>query len=214
MIDLEKNLADNHYRVCNRNAEGLDRLKYVFPPEPRETPITFPGLKQTFAVYFNYPKHHFTSKSIVLLTRIGAMVSLESFYDMGRIPLTIGWGNGRVSWVGQKGSKWLTFHTWQGFRERVWQRDKGQCVKCHKEVKHTSQYVCDHILPLYKDGKDWHEDPEMTNFQTLCLTCNKQKTRIDMRRLWKRENINPFNVSLDVPFLAKTSYGHLDRFLT
>jgi 5-methylcytosine-specific restriction endonuclease McrA len=49
-------------------------------------------------------------------------------------------------------------------------------------------FVCDHIIALCLDGKDWWEDPEMTNFQTLCENCNKVKTRRDMRQLSKVRN--------------------------
>lgn len=122
---------------------------------------------------------------------ISPEVSLKSFYDMGRIPITIGWGNGRVSWTGQKGSKWFNFHTWGEFRLKVLIRDNGICQKCGKVVAskdesgrwpYQPKFVCDHILPLFKGGKDWHEDPEMTNFQTLCVDCNKIKTRHDVAK--------------------------------
>lgn len=122
---------------------------------------------------------------------ISPEVSLKSFYDMGRIPITIGWGNGRVSWTGQKGSKWFNFHTWGEFRLKVLIRDNGICQKCGKVVAskdesgrwpYQPEFVCDHILPLFKGGKDWHEDPEMTNFQTLCVDCNKIKTRHDVAK--------------------------------
>jgi hypothetical protein len=124
-------------------------------------------------------------------TLVDSLVSLSSFYDLGRIPITIGWGNGRVAWIGQKGSKWLNFHTWGGFRCKVFDRDNGVCQKCGKVIAKLTkqgywdcspQFVCDHIVPLFKGGKDWHEDPEMANFQTLCIECNKIKTRSDVAK--------------------------------
>jgi hypothetical protein len=35
---------------------------------------------------------------------------------------------------------------------------------------------------LFKGGVDWHEDPKMLNFQTLCVNCNKIKTRKDVSK--------------------------------
>lgn len=132
-------------------------------------------------------------------TLVNSIVSLSSFYDIGRIPITIGWGNGRVSWVGQKGSKWINFHTWSGFRCKVFDRDNGICQKCGKVLAILTEkgywdcspeFVCDHIVPLFKGGVDWHEDPEMKNFQTLCIDCNKLKTKNDVSRKSRRELAN------------------------
>jgi hypothetical protein len=124
-------------------------------------------------------------------THVNNLPSLALFYDIGRIPLTIGWGNGRVSWIGQKGSKWINFHTWGGFRLKVFERDNGICKKCGKVIAKLTDkgywdcnpdFICDHIVPLFKGGKDWHEDSEMLNFQTLCVQCNKVKTRSDVAK--------------------------------
>ena len=132
-------------------------------------------------------------------TLVNSLPSLELFYDLGRIPLTIGWGNGRVSWVGQKGSKWLNFHTWGGFRCKVFDRDNGICQKCGKVLAKLTEkgywdcspeFICDHIVPLFKGGVDWHEDPGMLNFQTLCVDCNKVKTKNDVSKKSRRELTN------------------------
>lgn len=149
----------------------------VGPPKPVELPCCYEGIKQTF---FIYVKQYITSygRPMIRLTRIGSMVSLDSLYNFGRIPLTMG-GNQRITWVGTKGSKWLDFHTWQYFREQVYNRDKGICQICHKP---TRSYVCDHIIPLFKGGRDWWEDPTMSNFQTLCEACNKVKTKRDVSK--------------------------------
>ncbi len=172
------------------------------------------GVKQTFTIYIKpYARTGYFRGKTVQLTRVGTLVSLDSFYDMGRIPWTLGWGNGRVSWIGQKGSKWLRFLTWDSFRWRVLDRDGGKCRMCGRSVaekvtegqyaglwKNDAVFVCDHIIPLCKDGKDWHEDPEMLNFQTLCVDCNKIKTKNDMdtyrvdRRLEKQVGKNGFTL--------------------
>lgn len=68
---------------------------------------------------------------------------------------------------------------WTRFRERVYKRDNEHCTMCGN---YTSDYVCDHIVPLFKGGIDWWQDPDMTNFQTLCEDCNKIKTRHDVAK--------------------------------
>jgi hypothetical protein len=123
-------------------------------------------------------------------THVESLVSLKSFYDMGRLPLHLGGGYGRVMWTALAGSKWINFKIWSDYRWEVLNRDNGVCQMCKKQIttKDSSgrwqfvTFVCDHIVPLFKDGKDWWEDPEMINFQTLCEDCNKIKTKRDMSK--------------------------------
>jgi len=76
--------------------------------------------------------------------------------------------------------QFIQHSSWSGFREKVYERDKGKCVKCSKEIgDFWDPWVCDHIVPLCKGGVDWLDDPEMTNFQTLCPECNRVKTALD-----------------------------------
>jgi hypothetical protein len=70
--------------------------------------------------------------------------------------------------------------SWIDFRVRVRKRDRNQCVKCGKEVLDSSRYACDHIIPLFKGGRDWWEDFSMSNFQTLCNDCHAKKTAMDL----------------------------------
>jgi 5-methylcytosine-specific restriction enzyme A len=61
-------------------------------------------------------------------------------------------------------------------RNYVFQRDKYQCQSCGKIAGET-QLSIDHIIPLSRGGKN-----DISNLQTLCLTCNQQKTnKIDNR---------------------------------
>lgn len=139
-------------------------------------------------VWEGFP-HCFAYRSKMVITRVFGITSLESFYDFGRLPTNIcGDDRGlRVSWFAERGrDKWLNFQSWQIFRVDVFDRDNGRCVSCGKEltVNHGSYidvlpFVCDHVLPLFKGGKDWWEDPLMTNFQTLCVDCDKKKTAMD-----------------------------------
>lgn len=82
----------------------------------------------------------------------------------------------------------VQFDCWAWFRARVFKRDNGCCQKCGKTIGepdsgyYVGGYVCDHIIPLFKGGKDWWEDLEMVNFQTLCDDCNKIKTKHDVAK--------------------------------
>ena len=127
------------------------------------------------------------------LTHVNSLVSLKLFYDIGRLPLHLGGDYGRVMWTALAGSKWINFKTWMDFRWYVLDRDNGKCKHCGKTIttknekglwlSSNADFVCDHIIPLCKDGKDWWEDPGMLNFQTLCVDCNKLKTKNDMATL-------------------------------
>ena len=61
-------------------------------------------------------------------------------------------------------------------RNYVFQRDKFQCQSCGKISAQTKLSI-DHIIPLSRGGTN-----DISNLQTLCLTCNKRKTnKIDYR---------------------------------
>lgn len=61
-------------------------------------------------------------------------------------------------------------------RNYVFQRDKFQCQSCGKTYQQTKLSI-DHIIPLSRGGSN-----DISNLQTLCLTCNKRKTnKIDYR---------------------------------
>jgi 5-methylcytosine-specific restriction endonuclease McrA len=61
-------------------------------------------------------------------------------------------------------------------RKYVYQRDKYQCQSCGKTSLETNLSI-DHIIPLSRGGKN-----DISNLQTLCLTCNQSKTnKIDQR---------------------------------
>lgn len=54
-------------------------------------------------------------------------------------------------------------------RQYVFQRNNYQCQSCAKTHKET-QLTIDHIIPLAKGGSN-----DISNLQTLCLECNRQK---------------------------------------
>ncbi len=70
--------------------------------------------------------------------------------------------------------------SWEQLRYKVFERDNHTCVKCGKERK-ADYYgyislVADHIIPIAVGGELWDID----NIQTLCVDCNKIKTKNDM----------------------------------
>jgi hypothetical protein len=80
--------------------------------------------------------------------------------------------------------------TWEGFRWEVLNKDNGICQKCGKVIatrdstgrfENASDFICDHIIALCNNGRDWWEDPLMINFQSLYPDCSKLKTRKDIK---------------------------------
>ena len=78
--------------------------------------------------------------------------------------------------------------SWGNFRIQVFKRDNGICKMCKKkftfisyhtkeEIPDYSKLIADHIKPLAIDGEMW----DIKNLQTLCIDCNKIKTKKDMR---------------------------------
>lgn len=73
---------------------------------------------------------------------------------------------------------------WPDLRNRAFRRDNYTCVKCG--AKPTKEYleeaypdfsklIGDHIIPISLGGDQWDID----NVQTLCIQCNKIKTKQD-----------------------------------
>jgi len=109
--------------------------------------------------------------------------------------------------------KHCTYFGWPDLREKALKRDGYRCVKCrhqptteryhsadtglvlNKKMKHgckvftvidTSKLIGDHIVPIALGGDEW----DIGNVQTLCVDCNKVKTRrdqADIARLRKKE---------------------------
>jgi len=98
---------------------------------------------------------------------------------------------------------------WADLRLKVFKRDNYTCVKCgkhpidyHKKpVKNkeggwdwieintgkpdASQLVADHIKPIAIGGEEWNPK----NIQTLCIDCNKIKTKQDQADIAKQRRI-------------------------
>jgi len=77
-------------------------------------------------------------------------------------------------------------YSWQDFRIKIFYRDNSTCKICNKrfvkkgiilpEVPNESQLIADHIIPIELNGEMW----DINNIQTLCIDCNKIKTKEDM----------------------------------
>ncbi|MEA5598644.1 HNH endonuclease [Rivularia sp. UHCC 0363] len=55
-------------------------------------------------------------------------------------------------------------------RKYVFERNNYQCQSCGKREEESSLTI-DHIIPLARGGSN-----DISNLQTLCFTCNCQKT--------------------------------------
>lgn len=61
-------------------------------------------------------------------------------------------------------------------RKYVFDRDRYQCQSCRK-TEAEAKLTVDHIVPLAKGGTN-----DISNFQTLCSSCNSSKSdRTDLR---------------------------------
>ena len=127
---------------------------------------------------------------------------------------------------------------WCRVKLTVFERDYWICKICGSRVQNSVFYVgsqgssangfdgfrndiaeCDHIVPLFLGGKDWHEDlPDLKNFQTLCRKCHKKKSAYERMKAARKGRevkipINPFVCSLEDFFVYQPEFGSLERFL-
>lgn len=60
-------------------------------------------------------------------------------------------------------------------RGQLFNRDKGACRNCGEITKN---WHADHIIPVHKGGGACG----LSNFQTLCIDCHKEKTILDNKK--------------------------------
>jgi 5-methylcytosine-specific restriction protein A len=60
---------------------------------------------------------------------------------------------------------------WQKIRKEALKRDDYICVQCRKAGKVAAAHAVDHITPKASGGGD-----ELSNLQSLCRDCHKDKT--------------------------------------
>ena len=102
-----------------------------------------------------------------------------------------------------------SIQSWATTRAMAFKRDDYTCQYCGKrfvtvwddpphkgeETPDTSNLIGDHIIPIAVGGDEFDVD----NVQTLCIKCNKIKTRQDMRRIAsfrRREKELKFDIDL------------------
>lgn len=101
-----------------------------------------------------------------------------------------------------KYQKMYVTYNWPELRMKALKRDKFTCVKCGKKPKgkvmdtrldkhgrweyywkesndNSSELIGDHIIPIALGGDQW----DLKNIQTLCLSCNKIKTKEDQKNI-------------------------------
>ena len=81
-------------------------------------------------------------------------------------------------------------------RDKIFERDNYTCIKCKlnpRVIMNSSgattsdktQLIADHIIPIALGGEEF----DMKNIQTLCLNCNKIKTKLDAGKIAKQRDI-------------------------
>lgn len=75
-------------------------------------------------------------------------------------------------------------YSWMEFRVQIFKRDDSTCRGCGKrftwgDKPNESELIADHIIPIELGGGMWDRD----NIQTLCVDCNKIKTKEDMKHI-------------------------------
>lgn len=63
---------------------------------------------------------------------------------------------------------------WKEIRKDAFKRDNNTCAICKKKFD-ESNLIGDHIVPIAVGGNEF----DLSNVQTLCIDCNKSKTKLD-----------------------------------
>lgn len=83
---------------------------------------------------------------------------------------------------------------WSQLKTKVFERDNYLCVKCGKKGNSSDAkgwqnnyigLVADHIIPIAIGGLQW----DISNIQTLCIPCDKIKTKQDHADIAKQRRI-------------------------
>ncbi len=70
---------------------------------------------------------------------------------------------------------------WNDLRLKAFKRDNYTCAVCKIRYDDDSLLIGDHIVSIACGGDEW----DINNVQTLCIECNKEKTRKDMKLIAK-----------------------------
>lgn len=69
---------------------------------------------------------------------------------------------------------------WRRTRELALDRDLGLCQECKRQGRLKVGTDVDHIIPKSRGGTD-----DLSNLQTLCRECHKEKTYSERKRVWR-----------------------------
>lgn len=102
-----------------------------------------------------------------------------------------------------------SIQSWETTKAMAFKRDDYSCVWCGKRFAYTSKYpphkghefpdtsklIGDHIIPIAVGGEEF----DINNVQTLCIACNKLKTKRDagiIARFRRREKELKFDIDM------------------
>lgn len=72
---------------------------------------------------------------------------------------------------------------WKRTRKAVLARDNYLCTNHTVHHRPTEAYAVDHIVPL---SVDWSRRFDLSNLQSLCLSCHTRKTRREQSKAGRR----------------------------
>lgn len=81
-----------------------------------------------------------------------------------------------------------SFTSWPDLRIKAFKRDNWTCVKCGFQGESSEIYnklIGDHIKPIALGGEEF----DINNVQTLCVPCDKIKTRGDQINIAKQRRV-------------------------
>lgn len=70
-------------------------------------------------------------------------------------------------------------------RRKAFKRDNNICKMCNTKFS-DEQLIADHIIPIALGGEEF----DLDNIQTLCIECNKTKTKDDMIKIVDNRRLN------------------------
>ncbi len=98
------------------------------------------------------------------------------------------------------------FTNWQELRMKALKRDKYTCINCgYKDKAPYSELRGDHIKPISLGGDEW----DLDNIQTLCVPCDKKKTKKDIRDISIERNLHKEQKRL----IGNVDFKERERFI-
>ena len=87
-------------------------------------------------------------------------------------------------YYGNNGFTGRVVYSWADVRKKAFKRDNWTCVKCKRKFPY-SELIGDHIIPIALGGEEF----ELDNVQTLCIDCDKIKTKQDHKDIAQQRRI-------------------------